>query len=306
MIERITIGDVTWVDLSFPTKEEIREVMNEYNIHPRMSEALISPSYKRTIDAVNDAIYLVLHFPVYKHTHTTTNVQEVDFIIKQHVLITTHYDSIDALHKFKKEIEVLSATDDRSNGIGTHAGYLFYHLVRKLYKSVQHELEYLDTFQEQIEAQVFAGKEREMVEKISEVSRNLLNFRQSLRAHDQMLEALANGWQKVFTENMSYHLETLYDKSKEIEETTTHYLESIKELRETNNSLLYTKQNEVMQILTILAFVTFPLSLVAGIFGMNTEFTPVVGSPNDFWTITIIMGGLTALFFAYFKFRRWL
>ena len=83
-------------------------------------------------------------------------------------------------------------------------------------------------------------------------------------------------------------------------------INSVAELREINNSLVSTKQNEVMKILTIMAFVTFPLSLLASIFGMNTVYLPIVGHSLDFWIIIGIMAGATICFFAFFKHNRWL
>jgi magnesium transporter len=85
----------------------------------------------------------------------------------------------------------------------------------------------------------------------------------------------------------------------------THY-DSLHELRETNNSLLSTKQNEVMKILTIMAFITFPLSLFASIFGMNTVYLPIVGNQYDFWIITGGMVIATVAFFTFFKKKKWL
>jgi len=41
------------------------------------------------------------------------------------------------------------------------------------------------------------------------------------------------------------------------------------------------------------------------VFGMNTEHTPIVGSPNGFWIITGAMVVLTAVFFIYFKIKKW-
>ena len=77
-------------------------------------------------------------------------------------------------------------------------------------------------------------------------------------------------------------------------------------LRETNNSLLTTKQNEVMKVFTIMAFVIFPLSLVAGIFGMNTAYIPIVGLPGDFWMVMGIMVVLGVLFLSFFMYKKWL
>ena len=61
-----------------------------------------------------------------------------------------------------------------------------------------------------------------------------------------------------------------------------------------------------MKVLTIMAFITFPLSVIASIFGMNTKTLPIVGVPHDFWIIMGIMVFATIMFFALFKYKKWL
>ncbi|MEK9185922.1 MAG: CorA family divalent cation transporter, partial [Patescibacteria group bacterium] len=79
----------------------------------------------------------------------------------------------------------------------------------------------------------------------------------------------------------------------------------IHELRETNNSLLSTKQNETMKMLTIIAFVTLPASLIASIFNMSTSL-PLVGQPYDFEIVVTMMIFASACTFLLFKYKKWL
>jgi magnesium transporter len=81
---------------------------------------------------------------------------------------------------------------------------------------------------------------------------------------------------------------------------------SLLELRETNNSLLTTKQNELMKTFTIMAFLMLPLSLIAGVFGMNAEHMPIIGNAFDFWIVLGCMLAVVVVFFAFFKYKRWL
>jgi len=54
-----------------------------------------------------------------------------------------------------------------------------------------------------------------------------------------------------------------------------------------------------------MAFITFPLTLVASIFGMNTSFIPLVGATHDFWIVIAIMIAASLTMVAYFKHKRW-
>ena len=162
--------------------------MDEYDINPLVAEELLSPTLKPKVDFYRDYIYLILHFPAFRHTHQNTQSnQEVDFIIGKDHLITTRYDTIDPLHKFSKVFETDSILD--KSDIGTHAGFVFFFMIKKLYKSLEHELEYIDDALETIEDEIFEGREKEMVVSLSIVSRDLLNFKQAMRTHKEVLDS---------------------------------------------------------------------------------------------------------------------
>lgn len=295
---------LTWVDVESPTPEEVRGLMETYNIDPLVGDELLLPTLKPKVDTFSNFIYLILHFPAFKHTHSGNINQEIDFIIGKDFLITTRYDIVDPLHKFSKVFEVNSVLD--KSDIGDHAGFLFFYMVRKLYKSLEHEIEFIEDSLEIIEEDIFEGKEKEMVMALSNVSRDLLNLKQALDPHQEILTSFSDAGRVFFGDNFSNHLSSIMGEYYRVKNSVLTHNESLHELRETNNSLLSTKQNEVMKILTIMAFVTFPLSLFASIFGMNTSYLPIVGGPNDFWIITGGMLMATILFFTYFKKKKWL
>ena len=81
--------------------------------------------------------------------------------------------------------------------------------------------------------------------------------------------------------------------------------EVLRELRETNNALLSTKQNETMKILTLFTFLALPFTIIASLFQMNTNSTPLVNS-NIAWPI--IVGTeifITLILFTIAKKKKW-
>lgn len=295
---------LTWIDLESPSNDEIKKIMRDYDLHPDVAEEMLSPSLKPKVELYKDFIYLILHFPAIKHTHNKQKVQEIDFVVGKNFLITTRYDTIDAIHKFSKEFEVNTIL--KKSSIGNHAGFLFYFLVKKLYKSLSHELEYMESNLEKIEGHIFKGKERAMVRALSEANRELIDFKKAITYHEEVLDALEIAGVQMFGKDFTYYLRTVVAEYRRVRDMLRNSREFLAELRATNDSLLTTKQNEVMKILTIMAFVTFPLSLIAGIFGMNTVSTPVIGITGDFWIVLSLMVVITATMFWYFKRKNWL
>ncbi|HEV3245507.1 MAG TPA: CorA family divalent cation transporter [Candidatus Paceibacterota bacterium] len=299
MRSRFEHGGLIWIDLESPTREEVRETAEEFQIEPLVAEELLLPSSKPRAEFHTNYAYVVMRFPALHHSHKTQE-QEIDFVIGRNFLVTARYDMVDPLHKFSKVFEVNSVLDE--SNIGEHAGFIFFYMLRKLYRSIEHEVEYVQHDLHIIEEHIFSGKEISMVAAISRSARDLLNLRQTIEPHREILHELEADGPSFFGPDFAKFLRALSNEYYRVHNHIMRYTEFLHELRETNNSLLTTKQNETMKRFTILAFTIFPLELVAAIFSMRTTSDPIVGLPYDWW---IIVGGMSiAVFIMYWYYKR--
>jgi magnesium transporter len=296
--------DATWVDLFAPTSEEINEIVHDYGIDAMVAHELTSPSLKYRVETKGDHVFLIIYFPSFKQTASDKSSHEIDFIVGKDYLITVRYDEIDAVERFAKRIEVESILDKETPLEARNL--LFFGLLKELTRGLFDQLSYIDNWIKEIEARIFAGKEKEMVSSISEVSKNLLAFRKIFFPYAESMKSLEVAGQKLFGEEFAFCSRGVAEEFSKCEFVVKDQIESLSELRETNNSLLSTKQNEIMKILTIMAFVTFPLTLITSIFGMEMDDKPLVGVSGAFWIILGMMGLLTVCFFIFFKYKKWL
>lgn len=303
MLSRHVHQGVTWIDLESPTQEEIRSVMDEYGIEALVGEELLLPSSKPRVELSERYLYLVLHFPALKHAHKNRE-QEIDIVLGRDFIITTRYEMIDPLHQFSKVFEVNSLLD-RSH-IGEHAGYVLFYMLKRLYRSVEHELDYVRQNLAGIEEHIFSGDEVAMVSAISESARALLNIRQTIEPHREILREFETAAPHLFGPEYSPFARSASDEYYRVHNHVMRLTESVHELRETNNSLLSTKQNETMRVLTIMALFTFPLSLIATTFAIDAPSTPVIHEAHGFWLILALMIAAGVSMFIYFRHRGWL
>lgn len=300
MLVNRTFGNQNWIDISSPNQEELDSLVMLNNIDPLVVRDLLTPTPIQYVKDFGEGIYVVIHIPSFKHSHSENSEQEIDIIITENILITTRYDSVDALHYFAKEVEVEDILNREKDS------HLFFGMMQEIYKFLDNEIEYIKDWTKEAEKNIFRGKEKEMVSDLSEARRNLITFKRIVAPHNaiwqKMFEIGEDKFEKHFTDNMKNLIEDWRRLMLEVDNVR----EILEELRDTNNSLLTTKQNETMKIFTILAFVTFPLSLIAAIFGMNTADMPIIGSPNDFWRIISLMSGTAIAMFLYFKYKKWI
>lgn len=90
-------------------------------------------------------------------------------------------------------------------------------------------------------------------------------------------------------------------------ERVVHHVRRLEQSAETAVQMHFNAQshrtNEIMRTLTVLTAIFLPLNLIAGIFGMNFEFIPLLHRSNGFWLAMILMA-LTALSLVVFFWRK--
>jgi magnesium transporter len=304
MVKKYTHKTITWIDVESPTIDEIRSLMEEYSIDPVVAKELQLPSYKEKIVLHKEYLYMVMHFPALRRSKSEGSDQEVDFIVGKSFIITTRYESIDALEKFAKLFEVNSILD---KGImEDHAGYVLYYIIKELYKSVSDELYGINDRMKKIEKEIFDGKEKAMVLEISRTNRDMINLDHALRSHKGVLDSLEEVSSQIFDEAFQSNCTKISNDYYKVEDMLSNSIDFLKELRDTNDSLLSAKQNETMKILTVITFLALPFAIITGLFQMNTSSTPLIGQVHD-WQIIVGMEIIAVILFVIFaKMKKWL
>ncbi len=303
MINRYEYQGVAWIDLESPTSDEIADIGQEFNLGHLLRAELLAPTVKPRVDLYPESIYTLLHFPAGRHTKGARATQEVDFVIGKHFIITVHYDTVDALVDFARSFEAAMLLN-RPNG-KFHSGYILFELTQRLYQEVEFELDSIEDAIEKAEIEIFSGHEKDMVLAISRITRELIDQKRNLSLHTDVLASLETATLSLFGGNFVNYIRGVSAFHYRAHQRAFSLMDIVTELRKTNDSLLTARQNEITKNLTIMAFITFPLSLIAAIFGMNTAETPIVNSPHGFWLITGAMFILMSSFFIYFKIKRW-
>lgn len=288
MMTRHTYGEMTWVDLEAPGRDELSAVMNEFGIASEIEEEIVRPTPYPLFASMTGYVYLILHFPT-ADTKGGAKNQEVDFIVGRDFIVTVRYELIGSIHHLHKafEAEALLGAPKKTNA----GSFVVERILRRLYASMREEVEGVSEKLERVERDIFSGKERETVRTISEIGRVLLRFDTSLVRHAEplglFLEALAapSHFGRSFTtiasriESERAHAEALVSSFRAV----------ARELRETNDSLLSTSQDDTMKVFTAITVILLPMTLIAALFGMHTSYEPILGRPNDFWVVLVIL-----------------
>jgi Mg2+ and Co2+ transporter CorA len=93
-------------------------------------------------------------------------------------------------------------------------------------------------------------------------------------------------------------------------ERVVHHVRRLEQNAETAVQMHFSVQshraNDIMRVLTVLTAIFLPLNLIAGIFGMNFEFIPLVHKADGFWIAMASMGVIAVLLVLVFWRKRYL
>ena len=304
MITRHEHNGVTWIDLEAPTQDELHAVIQEFGIDSRVEQEIVNPTPYPLVATFPSYVYMILHFPTADLTCGTRN-QEVDIIVGKEFLITVRYETIACIHSLHKAFEAEMLLDERRH---TDMVSLLERALRHLYSSMREEVEEVARQLDRIEEQVFSGKEKEMVRKISEAGRVLLRFDTTLQRHQEPLDEFLLELQAPILLGKKFKTPAAHIEAERahVAALVSSYRAAAGELRATNDALLSSSQDNVMKIFTGITVILLPLTLIAGIFGMHTEHEPIIGHPLDFWIIIGAMAVLGIFLYAYMKYKKWI
>ena len=297
MLKKFNYKDIVWIDLESPNEVEINELGTTYNLHPVALAELNGPSARSKVDLYNDFIYLIFHFP------DGTKTREVDFIIGKDFIITTHYETINSLIDFAKIFEtdfVLKKSQEKM-----HAGFIFFYIIRELYNSLEGNLHLINDKLKKIEGSVFSGKERDVVKQLTEINRELLDCQWTLKPHKEILASLQLAGEEMFGKKFSYYLRAISGEYERIWSLVENNRATFLALRETNDSLLSIKANEIMRLLTVAAFVFLPMTIIPQVFGMNTKFLPFNDRSYDFFLVLALMVLFSFALYLLARLKKW-
>lgn len=306
MIFRHESNGTSWIDVEQPTPDEIRSITRELSIGERIETELLSPSPLPIVAGDAEHALLVLHFPLHGEDAHEPHNQEIDFVVGKNFVLTVRYEVVAPLHRLRKILETNSMVNERFElKADMFLEILFAHLFSSIRDHTNHLAEHLT----HVEKEMFSGQEQRAVIRISAINREFLHLASAVANHEEPLERFLQALERrnFFGPAFSERAMRIRDDNAQLVRLISTQRDIATELRETNDGLLSSRQNEIMKTLTVVTFIVLPLELIASIFAMDAVGgMPFTKDPNGFWIIMGIMGIVAVILTAVFAIKRWI
>lgn len=301
--EVIAHGDVRWLNLERPREADREWLEREFGFHPLAIEDIASRNQRPKLDAYDDYLFIVLHFPVFDKSQDRLLTAELDLFVGPDYLITLPDQNLPPLaamfERYRQREQVRE--DVFSNG----TGYLLYKIVDTCVDASFPMLRRMGDKLDRLEDDIFEGRSAEIVRELSNAKQEIINFRRVMRPMRAVLRDLERTKQRYISDEMDIYFDDITDAAERIWDVLENYKEVAEALEDSNESVLSHRLNESLRVLTAFSVAMLPLTLIASIGGMNVRL-PGDGTITEFWAIIATMVVVLAGVLFFFRRRGYL
>src|ERR1044072_8606643 len=302
-VAELSAHALAWIHLDSPTSEESALLAERFGCHPLDIEDVLSKRQRPKIDEYADDGYLfaVLHFPVYDKAIQRLNAAELDFFIGPDYLVTLPTVELLPVTRLFRRCEEDEAFREQLFSEGP--GRLLYEVLDDLFDYCFPILDKIGFKLDSLEDDVFEGRSEEVVRDISNVKQEIISYRKIIKPERSTLRLLERHVERFLPEELELYFQDIFDCSERIWDILDNYKDVVEALETTNEQIVSHRQNEVLQILTIISFIMLPLFVISGIFGMNVRF-PGFDTAWAFWVIFVWIVVTLVSVLTFFRIKR--
>jgi len=296
-------NDFSWFNITQNTSWEINWLKNNFDFSPFDLQDCLPPNQRAKLVEYPNYLFMILLFPVYHRQSREIKAAEVDFFIGRNFIITVHNNELAPLREFFHECEKSGLESILEEGPAN----LLYEIINRLLNYCFPMLVHITNDIEQINSQILNSHGVSSIKEMILVKRNIVTFRQTMVGHKNVIRQLVEKTGRFFPNlKLNLYFQNLLEQTQEIWDTLETNKETINALHEARMSLSSYRLNQIIKTLTIFSVIFIPLNFIAFLFGMKTNYTPIVGAPFDFWIITFSMVIIALVLLIVFKKKKWL
>ncbi len=316
--EIIPENELVWVDAESPTEQELNQLQKRFQLDSYAIEDIIHGNQRSKVEEYAGSVFSVIHVPVGSSQNVdrreTFGIIELFVFFGDRWLITVHRSDSDIIKQAESRIRTRSLSPLSANPTPDLLYYVF------LDSAVDAFYPMLDSIEDEIErlekeaVTIFKTRKRR-TENVSDIMSlmgglraELMFMRKSLSPTRDMLSMIMRGVVPYVSDSSLRNFRDIYDHTFQLIETIDANRDRTSDVRDFYVSMLATSTDNIIKVLTIVATILLPLTLLAGIYGMNFTagfFEPGSGVWYGFYTLIAGMIVISLVLTSLFKRAGW-
>ncbi len=289
-----------WLDVTAPDPKELKALAREHGFHPLSVADCLEPGHLPKLEKIEGTTFVLLRAFDESAPESADTAQaltrKIALFQREGLLVTIHRVQLPWLEPLKARLAASLA--DEPSALSTVALEILAAVLDGYWRPLEAAELAISSFEELIFDE---RADVELTRRIYKLKRRVTVIRWMARHTLEILKKAPppSPEKAPFYTDMREQAEALYFAADETADDATTLLN-------TQLGVSAQQTNEVLRVLTVFSVFFLPLTLVAGIYGMNFEYMPELkwrgGYPLAISAMLLIGGGILA----YAKSRRWL
>jgi magnesium transporter len=294
-------GTFVWVSLSSPRTTEDEAILRDvFRFHPLAIEDCFETRTHPKVEEFEGYLYVLTHGMSAASTAENVDAVELDAFVGARFLVTHHSQPSRSVAAVIEAVLKSGLPLRRGPSSVLHA---------LLDRQVEGLEEVLDDVEERItglEDAVFESPANTRIATVLTLKRSILKLRRWMSKQRDVLLRLGRREFALIDQGDGMMFRDVYDHLVRINDLLENFREMLTSIQEAHLAVTSNRLNEIMKFLTLYTAVLMPLTVIAGIYGMNFQHMPeltwVWGYPAALGLMVAVAGGVLL----YFRRRGWL
>jgi len=294
-------GTVVWLDLQDPTPADLAVLVEELGLHPLAVEDALHARQRPKLDQYEDHLFLSSYAVDLDTTTGELAIHEVAVFLTASALVTVRSGGALPAKDLVARWDTNSAQSDEG------VAFLLHGLLDLVVDTHFDAVQLLDEEIDSLEDLLFdeRPRARELQRRTFEARKSLVTLRRVALPMREVVNTLLRRDLDVVGTQMAPYFQDVYDHVLRVTERTESLRDLVSTILETNLTLQGNRLNEVMRNLTAGAALLAVTTAVTGFYGQNVPY-PGYQDRSGFVTSTVLLLGISAALFVFFKKRGWL
>lgn len=299
-------SNVVWVDFLGEKPEQIEQakdiLTNVFKFHYLNVEDCLETRNQPKVEAFPDYVYFIVH-GVKPETNSANFVtKELDCFLGKNFVVTFHAERFQSVKAVKRQIRASPFACQRG------AAYLLHQILDELVDLYMPVVDDYDFTINELEESIFHFKRSgtTVLEEIMDLRRSVARLKRISARQMDVLYRISKGEFPQIPENILPFYRDVHDHLQRISDLAESYRDLVSGLFDIHFSVTASKTNDVIKFLTIFSAIILPLSLISGIYGMNTKLLDDERDPQNMWFIFGMMVMIALILVFYFWRKGWI
>ena len=295
-------GVKIWVDLVNPTPEEGQALLGGvFHFHELAIEDALSALQFPKVESYGDYLYLILHRIDFEGSEHCFKTHDVDFFLGPNYLVTIHTGDSRSIQR------IADVCNRNPRALGEGVAAVMHRISDTMVDNYRPEIEELSDRLDTLEDSVFEASTANLTRDILDFKRDVSSLRRVVQPQRDVVGRLARREFGLIEEAVAYRFRDVHDHLVRLSDESMLFQDRITSLLDANLAIVSNQLNAVMKVLTIIATLFMPLTVLTGMWGMNVEIPHLPFGPKaQFWWVALLMIALSVGMLYYFRRRGWI